>query len=304
LLLGECKEAAGQVIVADVGIYAKDESGYARLLDDEILSKAPVRSVSANKGSCGKLLVIAGSENIYGACYLAAEAALVAGAGLVKIYTHVNNIQAIREALPEAMYLGYDSFNRDELLEQLQWADTVLMGPGLGMSETAEELVVTTLEHFTGPMVIDADGINLTAKHLDLLKKYTSPVVLTPHLKEMERLTSTKTADINYDMERVASIFATRHKCTVILKNFTTVIANAYTISYCNSGNEGLATPGSGDVLAGITASLLAQGCVAEDAASIAAYTHGCAGRRASERVGVKSVLARDIIEELRINKN
>ncbi|MBQ7148113.1 MAG: NAD(P)H-hydrate dehydratase [Pseudobutyrivibrio sp.] len=300
LILGDCKTASGKVKVADVGIYTKDD-GLAQLLDDAVLNVVPQRGITANKGTCGKVLVIAGSESIYGACYLAANAALVTGSGLVKIYTHQNNIEAIQQNLPETMYKGYTSFDEAEVLEQIKWADAIIIGPGLGTSELSARLLETVAKSAEVPVIIDADGLNLLAKNLKLLDELTAkvPVVLTPHLKEMERLCKIPLIDINYDMEKVAKDFATEHNCIVVLKNHTTVISNVNTIFYCNSGNEGLATPGSGDVLAGIIGALLGQKLEPMKAASAGAYIHGKAGVIATQETGIKGLLARDIIANI-----
>lgn len=309
LVLGDCKAAAGDIEVADVGIYLDNvDPSQVTIIDDSIFSLIKSRPVDANKGTCGKLLVVAGSENIYGACYLSAKAALVAGSGLVKIFTHKNNVASIQQNLPEAMYYGYDSFDEEELINSVKWADVILMGPGLGTNETSIQIVSTVLEHANCPVTIDADGINLVAQNLNGLKELTSrvPVVLTPHLKEMERLTGVNLTDIKYNIENVASNFAKEYSCTVILKDATSVVASPELVSYIVSGNEGLATPGSGDVLAGIVASLIGQNTVPDVfvLACAAAHLHGTAGRLVSEKSGVRSVLASDIIEEIKnLNK-
>lgn len=302
LVLGDCKKAAGKVIVADVGIYLdREKDSFATIVDSDILHLLPPRPVDANKGTCGKLLVIAGSKNIYGACYLSAKAALRAGTGLVKIYTHTNNIASIQQGLPEAMYLGYTEYNKEELLQQISWADTILMGPGLGTSELSQDIVKTVLENPSKPMIIDADGLNIAAQNKELLKQAAAkaPIIITPHLKEMERLCGTPVAQINNDMENVAKSFADEYKITVILKNFTTIIASANTINYVTSGDEGLATPGSGDVLAGIVSSLVGQKILPQIAVLAATYIHGAAGHMASEELGTRAVLASDIIENI-----
>ena len=297
LILGDCKVACGQVKVADVGIYC-DDSQVAMLLDDTILQSVPKREPTANKGTCGKVLVIAGSENIYGACYLSAKAALVTGAGLVKVYTHKNNISSIQQNLPEAMSESYDSFNEDQLKNEIAWASAIIIGPGLGTSETAEAIVKTVAAEAQMPVIIDADGLNVLAKNLSQLDSLSSrvPVILTPHLKEMERLSGTAVEEMNYDMEQVAQSFASAHGCTVVLKNHTSVVATANTVYYCNSGNEALATAGSGDVLAGIIGGLLGQKCDSQLAAAAGTYIPGKAGTLASHQVGIKGLLAGDIV--------
>ncbi len=327
-VLGQCKQASGELVVADVGIYldaseqasageencseedTKETSQVSRkesaqndiayLLDETILAQVPARSVTANKGTCGKVLVIAGSAEIYGACYLSAKAALVAGSGLVRIYTHENNRASIQQALPEAMYTCYQEFEESKLLDALSWADAVILGPGLSTSNVAHQIVRTVLENVSVPLVIDADGVNVVAKHLPLLDEATirTDIILTPHLKEMERLSGISVPEIDANMEQTAVNFASAHHCTIVLKNHTTVIVGKQ-ICYCTSGNQALATPGSGDVLAGIIGSFLGQGCLPENAATAGAYLHGAAGTKASYTKGMKGVLASDIIAEI-----
>ena len=305
MLLGDCKAAAERIVVADVGIYLENVTDkYATLIDDNIFKFVKPRAVDANKGSCGKLLVIAGSESIYGACYLSAKSALATGTGLVKIYTHKNNIASIQQNLPEAMYTGYDQYDEKSLAKEMEWASTILIGPGFGTTDMSKSILKQVLSDAKVPLVIDADGINLLAEDdmKELLKVASArvPVVITPHLKEMERLTGIKVADINYNMEQVAKDFAVEYGCIIVLKNFTTIITNGIRVAFVNSGNEGLATPGSGDVLAGAIASLIAQKVnpLIEVEVCAATYLHGRAGTAASEMHGVRGVLARHIIDE------
>ncbi len=309
LVLGDCKEAAGKIQVADVGIYLGDETlkneKIANVIDEGIFSLLPPRKSTANKGSCGKLLIIAGSENIYGACYLAAKTAIATGTGLVKIFTHKNNINSLQQNIPEAMYFGYENYDEQELLNSIAWADTVLIGPGLGISEISEDILKTTLKHANNEIVIDADGINLVAKNIDLLKDCCerNTVILTPHLKEMERLSGVKVSDINYNMEKTAKDFVEKYNCTLVLKNFTTIVADVNILNYCINGNEALATPGSGDVLAGIISSFIAQNISTDIAVNLGVYLHALAGQRISKQIGTRALLASDIIEEIRSMK-
>ena len=302
LVLADCKAACGEVQVADVGIYTNEaDDEYARIIDNSILSKIKARSIDANKGTCGKILIIAGNESIYGACYLSAKAALVSGAGLVSIYTHRNNIESIRQNLPEAMFTAYTDFNKNELHEKIDWADTVLIGPGIGTSSLSESILKTVLDYARCPVVIDADGINLLKNNIAAFKELCtrSQVVITPHLKEMERLTGANVSEIKYDIENVASHFAKENNCGIILKDSTSIVATPKSVAYITSGNQALATPGSGDVLAGLVASLIAQKVNPDkDIAPIAAaYLHGLAGSEASKQIGIRGVLASDIIQ-------
>ena len=303
LVLGDCKAAAGKVHVADVGIYLDAEEKCDYIVEKDILKLIKPRPVNANKGSCGKLLIIAGSESIYGACYLSAKASLVTGTGLVKIYTHKNNIMSIQQNLPEAMYLGFDSYNKNELSNQINWADALLIGPGLGTSDVSKNILKQVLDEASVPLIVDADGLNLLAddEMKNAFKKAAAkvPVVITPHLKEMERLTNIPVTDINYDMEKVATNFAKEYGCIVVLKNHTTTIASRDNICFVTSGNEAMATPGSGDVLAGAIASLIVQKACPNIEVDVeaATYLHGAAGTMASEKYGTRGVLATHIID-------
>lgn len=307
MLLGDCKAATGKIVVADVGIYLeRGVDQYETLIDDDIFKFLKPRAVDANKGSCGKLLVIAGSESIYGACYLSAKSALATGTGLVKIYTHKNNIASIQQNLSEAMYAGYNQYDEKSLAKEMEWASTILIGPGFGTTDMSKSILKQVLSDVKVPLVIDADGLNLLAEDdmKELLKVASArvPVVITPHLKEMERLTGFKVTDINYNMENVAVDFSKEYGCVVVLKNFTTVITDGEIVNFVNSGNEGLATPGSGDALAGAIASLIAQKVnpLIRVEVCAATYLHGRAGTEASKKYGVRGVLASHIIDEFR----
>ena len=298
LLLSDCRLNTGELVKSDVGIYLSDDVIMdTHLVEDSDLSAVPPRPINANKGTCGKVLVIAGSSNIYGACYLSAKAALTTGSGLVKIYTHPNNIASIQQNLPEAMYIPADELAQTDLLNAVNWADAVILGPGLSTNRRAQELVSFTIKNATCPILIDADGLNFLADNLSLLDEAKSNIVITPHLKEMSRLCGCSVSDINSDMLSIATEFASTHNCTVVLKNFTTVIASPTGTRYiCNSGNEALATAGSGDVLSGIIGSLLGQGLSPDQSAYIGAFIHGKAGSEASKTTGIKGLLASDII--------
>ena len=210
-------------------------------------------------------------------------------------------MNAIQQNLPEAMYSVYTNFHEDELRQNLKWADTVIIGPGLGTSPLSKKIMQIVAKEASVPTIIDADGLNILSEDLSLIDFLSDkvPVILTPHLKEMERLCGTAVNEINYHMEETAKSFATTHHCVVVLKNHTEVISDGDTTYYCNSGNESLATPGSGDVLAGIIGALLGQGMDAIDAAAAGAFIHGRAGTTASLSTGIKGLLASDIINAL-----
>ena len=157
------------------------------------------------------------------------------------------------------------------------------------------------MENAKVPLLIDTDGLNICSQNKSLLQEAAKriPVVITPHLKKMERLSGVAIGDINYSMEQVAEDFAKEYGVVTVLKNFTTIISDGDMVYYNGSGNQALATPGSGDVLAGIIAGLVVQGMKVCDAAVAGTFFHGTCGEYISKRVGIKGVLAGDIIEEM-----
>ena len=293
-------EASGRVHVVPIGITEDSRlegmPEYA-VLDENDLKRLPVRKDHSNKGSYGKLLVIAGSKNMAGAAVFSGTAAYRSGTGLVRILTDEANRQTIQTAVPEAVLITYnDGFEEKLLLDQLQWADAVVLGPGIGQETSARRLVAMTLKHYDGPLIIDADGLNIVSENPDLLL-HRKHIVVTPHLGEMSRLTGLTIADIQKNMIKTAKDFADKYNVVCVLKDFRTITAVPHGHTYLNmSGNNGMATAGSGDVLAGMIGALLAQGLSEEDAASIGVYLHGLAGDAARDQYGATSMMASDIL--------
>nr|MCR4838338.1 NAD(P)H-hydrate dehydratase [Eubacterium sp.] len=301
-----------------------------------------------NKGTYGRVLVIAGSEDIYGAAYLAAEAALRTGCGLVKVVTHENNRNAILQMLPEALISTWSEAEKDQcvagtegsdcdpakvLEDDIRWASVILIGPGLGQTDTSKHFVETVLRKATCPVILDADAINILSEHTDWLTETAGqrPLILTPHMLEMTRLTwetlhPERSALDALKKERVeiAKKIAMRYRATVVLKDACTVVVDGNTGSesiggsevqesadrrskekcrpgiYLNSsGNESMAKGGSGDVLTGMIAGLIAQGLSSEEAARLGVYVHGLTGDAARKKLGAYSVIARDLIDAL-----
>ncbi|MCF0127477.1 MAG: NAD(P)H-hydrate dehydratase [Pseudobutyrivibrio sp.] len=303
-LLGQCKTCGtGELILEEVGIFAEGMSRESLRCFEagDLPQLLPKRPKDANKGSCGKLLVLAGSKDIYGACYLCAKAAMVTGAGLVKVYTHNNNTTVLKDRLPEAITVGYDSFDDEEepkLKEMLKWADTVLAGPGISCSDEAAAQVKLILENFEGTVIADADALNICAKNSDWIKKSRAKLIITPHMLEMSRLSGLTVDELKADMLTAAKDFSKANGCITVLKNHCTVITTPAGDDFINvTGNEGMATAGSGDVLAGIIAGLAGQGLLPEIGAPLGAYIHGEAGFTAAMKTGVRGMLASDIID-------
>ena len=279
---------------------------------DDIKGKLPRRSAEANKGSFGQVLVIAGSRDMSGAAYLAAEAAYRMGSGLVKVVTHETNRASLQQLLPEAVLLTYPEPVTSEefgkaFLASLSRASVVILGPGIGQSGTALWLVEAAMKLATCPVIADADALNLLSRHTEILEASAGvrPLILTPHMMEMARLVEKNPDPGREAVERlrenrlqIVEEMSEKYKAAVVLKDACTVVA-ADNIYLNSSGNAAMAKGGSGDVLTGVIAGLIAQGVPWTDAARLGVYIHGRAGDAARDRLGDYSVLARDLIDAL-----
>lgn len=268
----------------------------------QVLELLPDRDPWAHKGDFGKILLLCGSKGYTGAAALAAMGALRSGAGLVYLGVpqSIYAIEAVKLTEPIVFPLPDDngmlSINAtNEIEERLKDMDAVLIGPGLGRSEGTLSAVRTVLEHFNGPVVLDADGINVLTAHKHILRGRTSPTILTPHEGEFCRfggfLTDSRTGS--------AAALAQDLDAIVLLKGHETVITDGE-ISYVNhTGNPGMAVGGSGDVLSGILVSLLGQGIPPLEAAACAAYLHGAAGDICEKEIGQYGLLPSDMLQVL-----
>jgi NAD(P)H-hydrate epimerase len=255
----------------------------------------------SNKGTYGKLLVIAGSTNMAGAAYFSAKAAYRMGCGLVKIFTAEENRTVLQTLLPEAILETYGGeFDEEQLLQALKWADAVVLGPGIGTSDHSEKMLSTVLRNINVPLLLDADALNLLAKEPELLLLPHLDIVVTPHLGEMARLTGDTVSLIQTRLVETAQEFAMRYDVVCVLKDSNTITAVPYGMTYVNtSGNHGMATAGSGDVLSGVIGALLSQGTGVDIASSFGVYLHGRAGDFAKASVGARAMIADDIIDGL-----
>ena len=267
-----------------------------------VLDILPNRNMTAHKGNFGRILLLCGSRGYTGAAYLAAMGALRTGAGLVYLGVpkSIYAIEAVKLNEPIVLPLPDEDGQLaaaavDEIRTLLLKMDAVLIGPGLGQSKGTLAVLKTVLREFHGPVVLDADGINLLAQHKFLLRGRTAPTVLTPHEGEFVRIAG----DIGADRRSAAEKLARELGCIVVLKGHGTIITDGVT-SYRNpTGNPGMAVGGSGDVLAGMVSSLLGQGIVPLEAAAAAAWLHGAAGDRCAEKLGQYAMLPTDLLEEL-----
>jgi NAD(P)H-hydrate epimerase len=278
----------------------------------------PVRSHDGNKGTFGKVLAIAGSAQACGAAILSARSAFRMGVGMVKVVTAEENRETFLGAVPESMLLTYDeketgqgeAFDSEfetSLRESLDWADALLIGPGIGMGEQAKKLLAFCLKHSSLPTVIDADGLNLLARDktlqrmIDQYGQNGRRFILTPHLGEFSRLYECSIAETKEHLLEYPAELAKRLHAVIVCKDARTVTAAPEEKElYLNTtGNDGMATAGSGDVLAGMITGLLAQGMEAREAAVCGVYLHGAAGDLAAEDKTRRSMMASDIIDQI-----
>lgn len=275
--------------------------------DKNIVKKAlPKRPDDAHKGSMGTLLSICGSYGMIGAGILSSMGALRCGLGLLKLAVPKSVYPIAATAVPEAVFLPleetYSGKTAFDCLPFLltQKADAALLGCGLSVCDDTRSLVEGFVREWDKPMVLDADALNCLSSDPEVLKTAKAPVIITPHPAEMARLTGGTAKDVNQNRVQTAQSFAKHYGVTVVLKGAGTVIASPNGKTLLNTtGNSGMATGGSGDVLAGMCASLLAQGKAPFDCAAAAVYLHGSAGDLAAKRLGKTSMLPRDIIDEI-----
>ena len=301
-------EYCGRVHVADMGITIDSMLGrtpHMKVMELSDLVKLSKRKAHSNKGTYGKLLIIAGSVGMAGAAILASKAAYRSGAGLVRVFTREENRMVLQGANPEAIVTAYQGelvCDHQALEECVEWADAIVIGPGLGCDEVAESIVSYVLKIKSIPLVIDADALNIIAKHPKYYLLDGGNKILTPHLGEMARLKHCMVSDIQNDLIGAATEMVQSYGVTCILKDARTVIACWDGDYYLNlSGNNGMATAGSGDVLTGIIGGLLAQGLTLKQAATAGVFIHGLAGDCIQSKTGLHAMMANDLMDGLQM---
>ncbi len=317
-------EYSGKIIHWNIGteLSSLSESPKCFYFDEPASVLMPQRKADSNKGTYGKVLCIAGSKNMSGAAYFAAGAAYRTGAGLVRVVTTEDNREVLQKQLPEAVLTTYkiDEDGRispddiDIIKEAVNWASVIIIGPGLGMSTAAAAILNYVIGNVKVPLIVDADGINILARLLDekcgekaelsermkvLSELLPAGTVLTPHKKELSRLTGISMGELSTGMIRVTADCTKNNDLVFVKKDVRTIVSFGES-NYINvTGNDGMATAGSGDVLGGIIAGIIAQGELPRSAAMTGVYVHGCAGDVAAARLGTRSMLASDIMEAI-----
>ncbi|MCA9102122.1 MAG: NAD(P)H-hydrate dehydratase [Planctomycetales bacterium] len=274
----------------------------ARLTDAPLPRLAP-RAADSHKGTYGRALLVGGSRGMAGAISLAGISCLRSGAGLVRIATAQACADVVAGFEPAYMTvaLADDGAGRiasaalETVLQQCDAADAVALGPGLGRSDGLDELVARMIADVACPLVVDADGLNALASRTDVLPGAAGPCVLTPHSGEFARLVGADQPLPLDDARDRADLFAAEHGVVVVLKGHRTYITDGDTCAWNETGNPGMATGGSGDVLTGMISGLLAQGLSCFDAARLATHVHGLAGDLAARELGQVSLVASDL---------
>jgi len=301
----------GKTVTVDIGIpetcYLPDGS-YAETIEKEDIRRLfATRDKNGNKGDYGHQLNLCGSYKMFGAAVMATQAALRSGAGLVKL------------TLPEAAYplaaahlvqpifnpvMGNDegTFSRHAvagILADLPWADSIVLGCGMGCNEDTCAITEAVLKNATCPIILDADGINVLGMRISIIEEIKVPVVLTPHPGEMARLISRQVAEIQSSRIATATSFAKENGVVLVLKGANTVVTDGERVYVNTSGNPGMAMGGSGDMLSGMIGAFIAQGLSPLDAARAGVYLHGLCGDMAAARYGQRGMLVSDMTEQL-----
>jgi NAD(P)H-hydrate epimerase len=268
------------------------------------LPRLAPRAPDSNKGDFGRVLVVAGSRGMAGAAILCGSAALRGGAGLVTVAVPEGILSTVAGGNP--CYLTtplvqdkegrISNLAQGRILELAHANDVAAVGPGLGQSDEFKLLLPQLVRHVKGSMVVDADGINALAGRSDSLNDHAAPVILTPHPGEFARLLGCDVPTVQARRQELAAEFAEKHGVVVVLKGHRTVVTDGRQVYLNSTGNPGMATGGTGDVLTGLIAALLGQGLEAFAAAQLGVFLHGLAGDLAQAEFGQVSLIASDLL--------
>lgn len=307
-LLKDKKAKAIEINISHDGNYAV---AVAKLVFDKIenkkykefSSKLLKRPNDSNKYDYGRVMIIGGSKGMTGSIMLAGNAALRSGAGMVYLLVPEVISSLVEAKTCEEIVLSLDddgdkhfgNFKRDDLLELIQDKSVIAIGPGLGTGDHAKKILEIVVNNFDGPILVDADAINQLAKNPDLIK---DNIYITPHNMEFSRLSSFTLNEIEYNREESVKYFLDKYHVNIVLKGHNSIVANDKNYYVNTTGNPGMATAGSGDVLTGVIAALLARHNNF-DMFKLAVFVHGLAGDMAADKYGQTSLRAKDIIEFL-----
>lgn len=299
-MFAETASLAGEWVVLPIGLDASairnTPSPYTIIYNSDIAPLLKKRKKFDHKGTFGHGLLIAGSTGKMGAAVLGASAALRAGIGLITCHIPSGGNIIVQSAIPEAMVIPDKSENNIMDVGSTDRFDSIGIGPGLGTTAESQKMLQRLLSECKKPIVIDADALNILSMNKSWLSLLPAEAILTPHPKEFERLAGSSGNSFERLQKQIR--FSKEFKCIVVLKGAQTSISvPGGKVMFNSTGNPGMATAGSGDVLTGIILSLLAQGYSPENAAVTGVYLHGTAGDIAAEKSGLESIIASDIIK-------
>ena len=317
MLLAPGKNLCGSIIVTDIGITKESFCGELPSMfsyQKQDLITLPKRNIDGNKSTFGKLAIIAGNHEGSGACQLCSKSAYRSGAGYVRVLTSANNFEIMSLSLPEAVLHLYTAFNSQEntslekaFAETVIKSNVILAGPGIGTGEQSVAIIKLLMETEQKPLILDADALNIIAFHSffeDQLIKRTKKscnVVLTPHILEFARLLHKDIEEVKEHRLDLALTYAKEHQVVLVCKDSVTMVVSPDGQIYINqSGNESMATAGSGDVLSGMIASFVGQSMPLFEASCLAVYVHGLCGDYAKSQTNSYYVTASDLIDALK----
>jgi NAD(P)H-hydrate epimerase len=299
LTTGAGKQYCGQLVYEDLGIgkaFAKIARSDATALDIKHFKGLAPRPLNSHKGNHGRLLCIGGNSGMSGAIRMTAEAALRSGAGMVKVFAHADSCVQISAGRPELMVIS------EGLESALEWASSIVIGPGLGTDEWAKgafDQVMEYCQRHPKPIVIDADALNLKAVNTSFVA--LPDCIITPHSGEASRLLNVSIEDLESNRFNYARQCAQRYDATCVLKGAGSIVDNQTHSWVCRHGNPGMATAGMGDVLTGILGALVAQGLNTDMACQFGVSLHAKAGDIVAEQFGQRGLLATDLFNTIRV---
>jgi NAD(P)H-hydrate epimerase len=310
--VGSGRECSGEVTTVDISIpqsfFARAKGRVNRVLAADVARALPGRPLTAHKHSVGKIFVLAGSRTLTGAPFMTSQSAMKSGAGAVILGVPKSIHGVLVRKVTEVMVTPLEETSEgtvslaawDVIRQKIDWADVVVIGPGLSQNPETEQVVLRLLSIIEKPVVLDADGLTMAASKLSILKRRKHPTILTPHVGELHRMTGMDSLFIELNRVEVATKAARMLRSIVVLKGAPTITGTPDGDTFVNStGNPGMATAGSGDVLTGLIASLLGQGMSEAQAAFSGAFIHGMAGDLAARKFSQRGMMAMDILQNI-----
>ena len=303
MFLADCQEFLGEIQVLDIRLSReyvnKTEAAYTLLEESDIRSRLLHRDDFAHKGSMGNALLIAGSYGMSGAAILASRACLRSGAGKVTVHTPRKNYGIMQVSVPEAvLHMDHEETYFSESVDSDDF-DALGIGPGLGQQENTAIAFITQLKRAQCPVVVDADGLNILANHRAWITQLPKGIILTPHPKEFDRLSSSPSNGSYERLHRAQEMAQSLHAYIILKGHYSALCMPNGHVVFNPTGNSGMATAGSGDVLTGIITALLARGYRRADACVVGMYIHGLAGDLAAKDLGKERLVAVDIVRDL-----